>query len=50
MTSVGAAADELVGFYTAQGRWVLVGMVLGSGVASLDAAVVNVALRGWVLT
>lgn len=44
MTSETAAADELVAFDTARGRWVLAGMVLGSGVASLDATVVNVAL------
>jgi EmrB/QacA subfamily drug resistance transporter len=44
VTSETAAADELVAFDTARGRWVLAGMVLGSGVASLDATVVNVAL------
>ncbi len=44
MTSETAAESELVGFDTPQGRWVLAGMVLGSGVASLDATVVNVAL------
>jgi EmrB/QacA subfamily drug resistance transporter len=44
MTSGSATADELVGYETARGRWVLAGMVLGSGVASLDATVVNVAL------
>ncbi len=44
MTHETAAADELVAFDTARGRWVLAGMVLGSGVASLDATVVNVAL------
>lgn len=44
MTGEVAAADELVAFDTARGRWVLAGMVLGSGVASLDATVVNVAL------
>src|SRR5690349_9431580 len=29
---------------TARGRWVLVATVLGSGIASLDATVVNIAL------
>ena len=33
-----------VRFGTAAGRWVLIGTVLGSGVVSLDATVVNVAL------
>ena len=33
-----------VRFGTATGRWVLIGTVLGSGIASLDATVVNVAL------
>lgn len=31
-------------FGTAAGRWVLTGMVLGSGIVSLDATVVNIAL------
>src|SRR4051812_12605917 len=34
----------LVRFGTKSGRWVLLGMVLGSGMVSLDATVVNVAL------
>ena len=33
-----------VRFGTPTGRWVLLGMVLGSGMASLDATVVNIAL------
>ena len=37
-------AGTTVRFGTAAGRWVLLGTVLGSGVASLDATVVNVAL------
>lgn len=43
MTATGAA-DEDVSLDTAAGKWVLAGMVLGSGMASLDATVVNVAL------
>ena len=35
---------EQVAFDSAAGRWILLGCVLGSGVASLDATVVNVAL------
>jgi EmrB/QacA subfamily drug resistance transporter len=35
---------EQVAFDSAAGRWILLGSVLGSGVASLDATVVNVAL------
>ncbi len=35
---------EVVRFGTTSGRWVLIGMVLGSGMVSLDATVVNVAL------
>jgi EmrB/QacA subfamily drug resistance transporter len=37
-------AQTTVRFGTAAGRWVLVGTVLGSGIASLDATVVNIAL------
>ena len=44
MTQESATAGESVSFDTSRGRWVLAGMVLGSGVASLDATVVNVAL------
>lgn len=36
--------DETVRFGTVRGRWVLAAMVLGSGMVSLDATVVNVAL------
>ena len=43
MTSPVAA--EPVRFGTPQGRWVLTAMVMGSGIAMLDATVVNVALR-----
>lgn len=39
-----AAGEQGLEFGTARGRWVLAGMVLGSGMASLDATVVNVAL------
>jgi EmrB/QacA subfamily drug resistance transporter len=35
---------EVVAFGTSRGRWVLVGTILGSGIASLDATVVNIAL------
>lgn len=36
---------EAVRFGSPQGRWVLIATVLGSGIAGLDATVVNVALR-----
>ncbi|MEO6125927.1 MAG: MFS transporter [Ilumatobacteraceae bacterium] len=39
-----SVADDGLRFGTAAGRWVLTGMVLGSGIASLDATVVNIAL------
>ncbi|MCU1360359.1 MAG: drug resistance transporter, EmrB/QacA subfamily [Ilumatobacteraceae bacterium] len=39
-----APLGHTVRFGTAAGRWVLIGTVLGSGIASLDATVVNVAL------
>jgi EmrB/QacA subfamily drug resistance transporter len=38
------STSELVRFGTPQGRWVLLSTVLGSGIAMLDATVVNVAL------
>jgi EmrB/QacA subfamily drug resistance transporter len=38
-------ADERLRFGTPRGRWVLLATVLGSGMAMLDATVVNVALR-----
>ncbi|HEY4376131.1 MAG TPA: MFS transporter [Acidimicrobiales bacterium] len=41
---VAASNEDGLQFGTARGRWVLAGMVLGSGMASLDATVVNVAL------
>jgi len=37
-------AGELVGLSEARGRWVLLATTLGSGVALLDATVVNIAL------
>ena len=43
MTSTPPAAEELA-FGTARGRWVLAATVLGSGIASLDATVVGIAL------
>ena len=36
--------DGPIRFGTATARWVLVGTILGSGIVSLDATVVNVAL------
>ena len=39
-----AVPDELVGLDEPRGRWVLLAAVLGSGLAMLDATVVNVAL------
>jgi EmrB/QacA subfamily drug resistance transporter len=42
--SRGGAAAETVRFGTASGRWVLLATVLGSGLAFIDATVVNVAL------
>ena len=39
-----ARATEEVAFSSATGRWILLATVLGSGVAGLDATVVNVAL------
>ena len=44
--SPGAAATPTVGLtlHDATGRWVLAAAVLGSGMAGLDATVVNVAL------
>jgi EmrB/QacA subfamily drug resistance transporter len=38
------AQGEGLSFTTAQGRWVIAVTVLGSGIASLDATVVNIAL------
>ncbi len=40
----GMAPSEPLRLATRSGRWVVVGTVLGSGIASLDATVVNVAL------
>jgi EmrB/QacA subfamily drug resistance transporter len=39
-----AEAAALLGVHEARGRWVLAATVLGSGMASLDATVVNIAL------
>jgi len=39
-----APADEQVSFDDARGRWVLLAAVMGSGLAFLDATVVNIAL------
>ena len=39
-----AVADEPIRYGTATGRWVLLATVLGSGMAFIDATVVNVAL------
>jgi EmrB/QacA subfamily drug resistance transporter len=38
------AGDDSLRFASARGRWVLAGTVLGSGIVSLDATVVNIAL------
>ena len=40
----GGAADEAIRWGTPEGRWILLATVLGSGVAFLDATVVNIAL------
>lgn len=37
-------ADAPLSYSSASGRWVLAITVLGSGIASLDATVVNIAL------
>src|SRR5258708_2985129 len=42
MAGVLAVSD--VGYGTSSGRWVLAATILGSGLASLDATVVNIAL------
>jgi EmrB/QacA subfamily drug resistance transporter len=39
-----AAADEAIRYGSAKGRWVLLASILGSGLAGIDATVVNVAL------
>ena len=44
MTAGPAAADAALRMGSARGRWVLLTTVLGSGLAMLDATVVNVAL------
>src|SRR5437588_1878226 len=41
---VAAQAADLVAYGTARGRWVLLATVMGSGIAALDATVVNIAL------
>src|SRR5664279_5238420 len=37
-------SESGIGFRSAQGRWVLLATILGSGMAQLDTTVVNVAL------
>ncbi|HTN99480.1 MAG TPA: DHA2 family efflux MFS transporter permease subunit [Microthrixaceae bacterium] len=44
MTSASQPASGQVRYGTAIGRWVLLATILGSGIAALDATVVNVAL------
>ena len=39
-----AAGDEAIRYGSAKGRWVLLASILGSGLAGIDATVVNVAL------
>lgn len=39
-----AGADEGLSFTSSQGRWVIAAVVLGSGIAGLDATVVSIAL------
>src|SRR5215467_10092129 len=43
-TAVGATASQQLTLGSAAGRWVVAAAVLGSGMASLDATVVNIAL------
>jgi len=43
-TPVTASAEPMLRMSSVRGRWVLLATILGSGVASLDATVVNVAL------
>jgi EmrB/QacA subfamily drug resistance transporter len=43
-TEATAAADEQLAFASSRGRWVIAATVLGSGIASLDATVVGIAL------
>jgi EmrB/QacA subfamily drug resistance transporter len=43
-TETTAAADEQLAFASSRGRWVIAATVLGSGIASLDATVVGIAL------
>src|SRR5215467_14144043 len=43
-TAVGATASQQLTLSSAAGRWVVAAAVLGSGMASLDATVVNIAL------
>ncbi|HJQ00060.1 MAG TPA: MFS transporter [Jatrophihabitans sp.] len=37
-------AEQVIGLSSASGRWVLLACVLGSGIAGIDATVVNIAL------
>jgi EmrB/QacA subfamily drug resistance transporter len=43
-TADASGAPELLGYRSAQGRWVLAAMILGSSVAGIDSTVVAVAL------
>jgi EmrB/QacA subfamily drug resistance transporter len=43
-TEANAAPDEQLAFASSRGRWVIAAAVLGSGIASLDATVVGIAL------
>ena len=43
-TADGSGPRELLGYRSAQGRWVLAAMILGSSVAGIDSTVVAVAL------
>jgi MFS family permease len=44
LTKVGAGPGELLRYRSAQGRWVVTAMILGSSVAGIDSTVVVVAL------
>ncbi|MGH9097725.1 MAG: MFS transporter, partial [Acidimicrobiales bacterium] len=42
--AVAAAPGEQIAYHTARGRWVIAAAVFGSGIATLDATVVGIAL------
>ena len=44
MADASASQDQQVRLHQASGRWVLFATVLGSGLAGIDATVVNIAL------